>query len=113
MDYLYIGAVYNAGKVHYSDDSAMDTPTMLLYDRASKTAYRVDGEEVSGENAYTMRMSALETINVKPGVYDIEIYINYDDEEEREMAYYKRDAVKAIQVSGYVEPEEEEPSNNE
>ena len=105
MDNLYIGAVYDAGTVQYEDGSQMDTPTMVLYDRASKRAYRIDGEKVSGEEAYAMRMSASETKVVKPGVYDMEIYINYDDNEEREMAYYKRDAVKAIQVSEYSEEE--------
>lgn len=106
MDYLYIGAKYDAGKVEYADGSAMDPPTMILYNRASKDAYRIDGEKVSGEEAYTMTMKASETANMIPGVYDMEIYINYNDNDEREMAYYERDAVKAIKVLEFAEEEE-------
>lgn len=106
MDNLYIGAVYDAGKVQYEDGSVMDQPTMLLYNRASKRAYRIDGEEVSGENAYQMSMLASETKLVLPGTYDIEIYVNYDDPDYREIVYHKQNAVKAMVISDYIESEE-------
>lgn len=110
MNTLYIGAVYDAGKVQYEDGSAMDQPTMLLYNRASKRAYRIDGEAVSGENAYQMYMLASQTKLVLQGTYDIEIYVNYDDDDYREMIYHEKDAVKAVIVSDYINEEESSSS---
>lgn len=107
MNTLYIGAVFDAGKVQYADGSVMNQPTMLLYNRVSKSAYRLDGEAVSGENAYQMYMLASKTKLVIPGTYDIEIYINYDDADYREMIYHEKDAVKAIIISDYIEADED------
>ena len=113
MDILYIGAFYDAGTVQYADGSEMDQPTMVLYHRPSKRAYRIDGEKVSGEEAYTMAMLASETKDVFPGFYDIEIYVNYDDPDYRELVYYKQDAVNALTVSNHIEEEESSSSAEE
>lgn len=114
VDILYIGALYDAGIVQYDDGSEMDQPVMLLYNRgASKRSYRIDGEKISGEEAYQMTMLASQTKSVIPGTYDIEIYVNYDDPDYREMVYRAKDAVKAEVVSDYIEVEEESSSSSE
>ena len=113
VDKLYIGALYDAGIVQYDDGSEMDQPVMLLYNRASKRAYRIDGEKISGEEAYQMMMLASQTKSVIPGTYDVEIYVNYDDPDYREMVYRAKDAVKAEVVSDYIEVEEESSSSSE
>lgn len=97
MDFLYIGAKYDVGKIGFDDGSAFtSTPCVALYNPSSKRYYIADEVSADTNNTYNVSISATLSATFVPGVYSLEIYT---DSEMTDIIYHEKDFVKAVKAA--------------
>lgn len=111
---IYIGTLFEVGYVQYPDGTQMEAkPDVFLYNRATKGRKQAtvgDAELIDDEYVYPVTFPQYTTLELIPGVYDLEIYMHYGSGSPREMLMHIPNYAKAILVSASTQDPEESES---